>query len=108
MLPQIYVHQVQAANLSPDFFEIDLYFVRKDETIETAEYRLLGLGYADSRNLTLLSDYYQLLTVYDDNSDTAVVLDRTELIGLNEEANCIITIEKTQNSPTGYKISLLF
>ena len=107
-LPQIYDHQIEVSNLSPDFFEVDLYFVRKDETIETAQYQLLGLDYADSRSLTLPSDYYELISVYDDNIDTQILLDRSELIALNVEANYIITIEKTLDSPTGYKISALF
>jgi hypothetical protein len=107
-LPQVYDHQIQVANLSPDFFEVDLYFVRKDETIETAEYHINGIDYAESRSITLPSDFYELIAVYDDNTDTQVLLDRTALVGINEEVNYILTIEKTDESATGYKISLLF
>ena len=107
ILPQVYDHQVQVANLVSDFFDVDFYFVRKDETIETAEYRVLGLDYAQTGRITLPSDYYELIAVYDDNNDTQVLLDRTTLLGVNEETNYIITIEKDVNSATGYVISLL-
>ena len=107
-LPQVFDHQIQIANLVPDFLDIDLYFVRNDETIETAEYHISSLDFAESRSLTLPSGYYELIAVYDDNTDTQELLDRTELVGINEEANYIITVEKTGNSATGYKISLLF
>lgn len=107
ILPQVYDHQVQVANLVSDFFDVDFYFVRKDETIETAEYRVLGLDYAQTGRIILPSDYYELIAVYDDNNDTQVLLDRTTLLGVNEETNYIITIEKDVNSATGYVISLL-
>jgi hypothetical protein len=107
-LPQVFDHQIQIANLVPDFFDLDLYFVRSDETIETAEYQISSLDFAESRSLTIPSGYYELIAVYDDNTDTQVLLDRTELVAINEEANYIITVEKTDNSATGYKISLLF
>lgn len=107
-LPQVFDHQISAVNLSPDFSDIDLYFVRKDETIETAEYRISSLDFAESRTLTLPSDYYELIAVYDDDNDTQVLLDRTELIGINQEYNYILTIEKTELSPTGYQINLLY
>ncbi|MFT4938513.1 MAG: hypothetical protein ACI88A_001541 [Paraglaciecola sp.] len=107
-LPQIFEHQIQIANLLPDFLDIDLYFVRSDETIETAEYQISSLDFAESRSLSIPSGYYELIAVYDDNTDAQVLLDRTALVGINEEANYIITVEKTDDSVTGYKISLLF
>lgn len=106
-LPQVFDHQVQIANLVADYFDVDFYFVRKDETIETAEYRVLGLDYAQSGKITLPSDYYELIAVFDDNNDTQVLLDRTELQGINQEANYILTIESAPDAPTGYRISLL-
>ncbi|WP_232787814.1 hypothetical protein [Paraglaciecola sp. MB-3u-78] len=106
-LPQVFDHQIQIVNLTPDFFDIDFYFVRQDETIESAEYLVAGLDYEESRSITLPSDFYELIAVFDDSNDTQVLLDRTELIGINEEVNYIITVEKTDDSDTGFKISIL-
>lgn len=107
-LPQVFDKQIQAVNLVPDFIDVDLYFVRKDETVETAEFLISSIDFGEGKTLTLPSDFYELVAVFDDNEDTQVLLDRTELIGINEEVNYIITIEKTDDSPTGYKVSLLF
>ncbi|GAB2700660.1 DUF4397 domain-containing protein [Aliiglaciecola sp. 3_MG-2023] len=106
--PQVYDKEVVAANLVSDFIDVDLYFVRKDETIESAEYLISSIDFGESKSVTLPSDFYELVAVFDDNEDTQILLDRTELLGLNEEANYIITIEESADSPTGYKISLLY
>ncbi len=107
-LPQVFDKQVQAVNLVPDFIDVDLYFVRKDETIESAEFLISSIDFGENKTLSLPSDFYELVAVFDDNEDTQVLLDRTELLGINEEENYIVTIEKTDDSPTGFKVSLLF
>ncbi|GAB5379383.1 MAG: hypothetical protein Alis3KO_13700 [Aliiglaciecola sp.] len=106
--PQVFDKQVVAANLVSDFTDVDLYFVRKDETIESAQFLIASIDFGEAKTVTLPSDFYELVAVFDDNEDTQVLLDRTELLGLNEEANYIIMIEESLDSPTGYKISLLF
>jgi hypothetical protein len=106
-LPQVFDHQLQIVNLVPDYFDIDFYFVRQDETIESAEYQVAGLDFEESRSIILPSDFYELIAVFDDNNDTQILLDRTELLGINEEVNYIITVEKTADSATGFKISIL-
>ena len=106
-LPQIYDKQLQAVNLVSDFIDLDLYFVRKGETIESAEYRITSIDFGENRSITIPSDYYELIAVYDNSDDTQVLLDRTELLGLTEEENYIITVEPDAESSTGYKISLL-
>lgn len=105
--PQIYDKQIQAVNLVPDYLDIDLYLVRKGETIETAEYRITSIDFGESKSLTLPGDYYELIAVYDSNDDTQVLLDRTELLGLTEDVNYIVTVEPDSTSPTGYKLALL-
>jgi hypothetical protein len=82
--------------------------VRQDETIESAEYLIAGLDFEESRSIILPSDFYELIAVFDDSNDTQVLLDRTELLGVNEEVNYIFTVEKTDVSATGFKISILY
>ncbi|GAA0858522.1 DUF4397 domain-containing protein [Aliiglaciecola litoralis] len=106
--PQVFDKQVAAANLVSDFADVDLYFVRKDETIESAQFLIASIDPGEVKGVTLPSDFYELVAVFDDNEDTQVLLDRTQLLGLNEEQNYIITIETSDGSPTGYKISVLY
>ena len=88
--------------------DIDFYFIRQDETIESPKYQAAGLDYKRSRSFTLPRDFYKLIAVYDASNDTQILADRTELLGINEEANYIITVEKTEDSDTGSKISILY
>jgi hypothetical protein len=69
-LPQVFDHQLQISNLVPDYFDIDFYFVRKDETIESADYLIAGLDFEESRSITLLIDFYELIAVFDYSNDT--------------------------------------
>jgi hypothetical protein len=106
--PQVFDKRIAAANLVSDFTDIDLYFVRKDETIESAQFLISSIDFGESKSLTIPSDFYELVAVFDDNEDTQILLDRTELIGFNEDANYIITIEESATSPTGYEIVINF
>lgn len=106
--PQVFDKQIVVANLVSDFSDIDLYFVRKDETIESAQYLISSIDFGESKKLVLPSDFYELVAVFDDNEDTQILLDRTQLIGFNEDANYIVTIEEDASAPTGYKVEVIF
>lgn len=107
-VPQVFDKNIQVANLVSDFDNLDLYFVRKDETIESAQYYVSSVDFGESKSVTLPSDYYELVVVYDGSEDTLVLLDRTELIEIVDEQNFIITIEHSETTATGYKVSLLY
>ena len=102
----IYDHQFQVINLidNDDFTSYQVYFVRNDETIETAEQSLPAL-YATPRSIYLLNNTYNVYVIgREDSSD--IILASTELV-LNEESKDQFMILETDiNSPTGYKITL--
>ncbi len=110
---QVYDHEVLVANLvteeSSGYDDLDIYFVRGDETTDSAEYEITSLDAEESRSITLPSDYYEIVVVYDDNSDSGNydVLYRTNSLPFNEEVNYIITIEEDASSSTGYSVKVL-
>ena len=106
-LPQTYDHEIKVANLVQDFSDLEIYFVRNDETIETAKYKLASLDFEESRSIVLPKDYYEIVAVYDDSSGNEVLLERTQAIGFNEEVNYIVTIEKSAATPSGYAVAIL-
>ena len=106
-LPQAYDKTVNFINLVSDFDDIDFYLVRNDETIDTAEYDVQNLEFAESTSEVLPSDYYEVIAVYEDSNEEQVLLDRTALFGFIEEENYIVTVEPA-DTPTGYKISVLY
>jgi hypothetical protein len=102
----IYDHEIKMINLvdSSEFSAFTIYFVRNDETIETAFYKK-AVSFADSELLYLKNNTYQVYVVATDNSSN-IILKAFELI-LDEESNeqfMIVEVDETQ--PTGYKVSL--
>ncbi|MEC8418370.1 MAG: DUF4397 domain-containing protein [Pseudomonadota bacterium] len=106
-LPQAYDKTVNFVNLVDDYDDVDFYLVRNDETIDTAEYDVQNLSFAESEDEVLPSDFYEVIAVYEDNNGEQVLLDRTALFGFTEEQNYIVTVEPA-DTPTGYKISILY
>lgn len=92
-LPQSFQHQVAVANLLPEFNDVDIYFVRNDETIETAQYSVTGLDYADNRNVTVPNDYYSVVVVHEDNLGIESLLYRSDVIDFTIDAVYIVTVE---------------
>ncbi|GEA07101.1 hypothetical protein KUL42_18620 [Alteromonas sp. KUL42] len=106
-LPQAYDKTVNFINLVSDYDDVDFYLVRNDETIDTAEYDLQNLEFAESASRVLPSDYYEVIAVYEDDNDEQILLDRTSLFGFTEEENYIVTVEPA-NTSTGYEIKILY
>jgi hypothetical protein len=102
----IYDHEIKMINLvdSSEFGSFTIYFVRNDETINTAYYKKV-VSFADSELLYLNNNTYQVYVVAKDNSSD-IILNAFELT-LNEESKeqfMIVEVDDTQ--PTGYKVSL--
>ncbi|BFT31599.1 DUF4397 domain-containing protein [Alteromonas sp. D210916BOD_24] len=106
-LPQAYDKTVNFINLVDDFDDVDFYLVRNDETIDTAEYDVQNLEFAENTTEVLPSDYYEVIAVYEDDNEEQILLDRTALFGFTEEENYIVTVEPA-DTPTGYEINVLY
>ncbi len=101
-LPQSYDKTINFINTVPDYDAVDFYLVRKDETVDTAEYRINNVEFGEADVETLPADYYEIIAVYEEGEET-LLLDRTELIGLVDEANYIISLEPG-DQPDEYEI----
>jgi len=102
----IYDHEIKMVNLvdSSEFGAFTVYFVRNDETIDTAVYRK-AVSFASSELLYLKNNTYQVYVVAKDNSSD-IILNAFELT-LDEESNeQFMVVEVDEASPTGYKVSL--
>ncbi|WP_340680259.1 DUF4397 domain-containing protein [Paraglaciecola sp.] len=106
ILPQNYQYQVDIVNLVADFVSLELYFVRPDETLDTAKYHVSALNFAKSKSITLPDDRYEILALVTSN-DNQLLIDRSEQVEFEQGKNHIITVEKDTTSPTGYKIRVL-
>ncbi|MBC3767594.1 DUF4397 domain-containing protein [Neptunicella marina] len=106
-LPQIYDHDLNVANLVDEYSSVDFYFVRQDETIDTAEYKISSVQFAENDTISLPTGYYEIIAVYEKNSDDLTLLYRSSLLDISEQSSFVVTLEPDQNSATGYKINLL-
>jgi len=103
----IYDHEIKMINLvdSDEFSIVSVYFVRSDETIDSAEYKRT-LGFADHEALYLNNNTYQVYIVATENS-SEIILSSFEL-NLDEDSNDqFLVIEKSSTSATGYKTAML-
>lgn len=92
--PASYDKTINFVNTVSDYDAVDFYLVRKDETIDTAEYKVSNVEFGEADSDTVPADYYEIIAVYQEGDET-LLLDRTELTGLDEDANYIISLEPT-------------
>ena len=102
----IHDHEINMVNLvdSDDFGAVTIYFVRSDETIETALYKH-AVSFASSESLYLKNNTYQVYVVAKDNSSD-IILNAFELTLDEESKEQFLVIETDEDQPTGYKVSL--
>lgn len=106
-LPQIHEHEVNVLNLTPDFKNLHFYFVRANETIETARYHVKALEFKKQQAVTLPDDLYSISLVQVADNGTISLLDKTALLEFVDGANYILTAEPSAQAPSGYKINLV-
>ena len=102
----IYDHEIKMINLvdSAEFGSFTIYFVRNDETINTAYYKKV-VSFADSELLYLNNNTYQVYVVAKDNSSD-IILNAFELTLDEESKEQFMIVEVDDTQPTGYKVSL--
>ena len=102
----IYDHGITMVNLvdDDDFERIEFFFVRSNETIETANYNKL-VDYEDAKSIILVNNTYQVYAIATfDGSST--ILNSTELT-LDEDSNeLFMIIQNEPESPTGYSLMI--
>lgn len=106
-LPQTFEHEVNIANLLSEYSDIDIYFVRDDETIETADYKMTSLDYADARSITIPNDYYSVVAVYEDALGVDTLLFRSQIEDFTQDEIVLLTVEEDAEVGEGYRIQFL-
>ena len=106
-LPQVYEHDLRLLNLVSEFSDIDLYFVKQDQTIETTSHYYKGLDFAEPGSYSLPLGYYEIVAVYEDAQGNMQLLDRTETLQFEQSQHYIISLEADNQSATGYRLQIL-
>ena len=106
-LPQIHEHEINVANLVPDFKNLHFYFVRQNETIESARFHVKALDFKKHTALVLPKDFYSVSLVHVADNGTISLLDKTEMLQLQAGKNYILAAEPSRSAPSGFKLTLL-
>jgi hypothetical protein len=106
-LPQSFSHDLNIVNLVPGVDDLILYFVRAEETLETAEFQTLNLDFSAVRQETVPSDFYQLILISEDDNGNEELLFISDFVGIDEDTNYLITIEGDVDEASGISVNLL-
>ena len=98
----IYDHRVNVINLVDDFSSLSVYFVRNDETIDTA-YNSVTATYIQPNTLTLTNNTYNVYLIGKEDS-SELVLGNFDLTLDETSKDMFFVLEEDIDSPTGYKI----
>tara|TARA_R110002167_G_scaffold91458_1_gene246008 strand:- start:51447 stop:52934 length:1488 start_codon:yes stop_codon:yes gene_type:complete len=101
----VYTHQINVVNLidSDDFSFANVYFVRSNEIIDTAE-KYLTVPYISPKAITLNNNSYRVYIIININSSEHII--GSEELILNEGSKDQFLMLETDNySPTGYKMT---
>ena len=103
----IYDHQITMIDLvdSDDFNFVKFYFVRSDETIETALYSRSAV-YTQPESIYLQNNTYQVFAIAEVDS-SEVILSSFQLTLDEDSDELFLIVEADDDSPTGYRIEMI-
>jgi|TARA_R110000751_G_scaffold36805_6_gene89657 hypothetical protein len=103
----IYDHQITMIDLvdSDDFNFVKFYFVRSDETIETALYNRSAV-YTQPESIYLQNNTYQVFAIAEVDS-SEVILSSFQLTLDEDSDELFLIVEADDDSPTGYRIEMI-
>lgn len=103
----IYDHKITMIDLIDDdeFNFVKFYFVRSDETIETALYNRSAV-YTQPESIYLQNNTYQVFAIAEVDS-SEVILSSFQLVLDENSKELFLIAEADDNSPTGYRVEML-
>ncbi|MEH8020493.1 DUF4397 domain-containing protein [Rheinheimera metallidurans] len=105
--PQLQAHDVMVANLVPDLPKLQFYFVRQNETINTARYNIKNAEFKKQQSINLPKDYYAIALVHIAENGSTTLLDKTESMMLEPGKHYSLLAEKNNAAPSGYQLKLV-
>jgi hypothetical protein len=107
IVPSSYQHNVDIINLIEDYEDVNVYFVKSDETIDTATEYALSIDFSERYSRTLNSNYYTILLVNENDNEQKKLLARLDDVYLETTAGLVLIADDADPSIGGYKLTLL-
>ncbi|MCO7227446.1 DUF4397 domain-containing protein [Pleionea sp. CnH1-48] len=105
--PLAYQSDANLVNIIADYSQVNVYFVRSDETLDTATYTYENLDFTDVKNFTLPTDTYEIYLIYEDENENRFLLYRSEPITLQDDINYTFIAEPDAQEVNGFKVNIL-
>ncbi|MEE2024261.1 DUF4397 domain-containing protein [Alkalimonas mucilaginosa] len=106
--PQRQQHDVTVLNLNQTFAELNLYFVRSDETIQTAQYKVQKLAIGKHQQIRLPSHEVSLALTAITSQGNELLLEKTAPLTLEQDQHYLISLEHDPASPNDVKLRLVY
>ncbi|MGE6648990.1 DUF4397 domain-containing protein [Shewanella colwelliana] len=103
--PSPFYHTVNFANLVDKYDRLDVYFVRSNETIETAEYKLSYVEFTELVSIELPSDDYDISVVHSDSNGTLTLLYQSDAVSINKSGDYTMLLTNDMTQPLGYRVT---
>ena len=104
--PRLYEHQMSIANITSGYDDVDVYFVRADETIESAQYKLTDVDFEDVDTIVLPTETYQINVVHENDNDTLTLLYQSSPMTLSS-SNYMLILQEDDSQPQGYRLTTI-
>ena len=102
--PRVNEHRLSIANISLGNNDVDVYFVRNDETIESAKYKLKDIDFKEVDSIILPNGEYQINVVH--GNKTKTLLYQSPALEL-DASNYLMVLQKDEKEPQGFKLTTL-
>jgi len=99
-------HDINLVNLANEYDNVDIYFVRDNETIATAKYKATGIGKHKYKNLKVADGHYEIVAIHKQSNDQSLILYRTQKLDLTEAKTYLVTLEPEAHTPSGYQLRI--
>ncbi|MGJ8680901.1 hypothetical protein [Paraglaciecola sp.] len=107
IVPSSYQHNIDIVNLIEDYEDLDVYFVKTDETIDTATEYAVGIDFAERYTRTLNSNLYTILLVHENDNEQKKLLARLDDVTLGTTSGLVLIADDADPSIGGYKLTLV-
>ncbi|MFT5704190.1 MAG: hypothetical protein ACI8SK_000132 [Shewanella sp.] len=103
LTPRSYQYQLQLLNLASDTKGLEVYFVRSNETVETAKYKISQWNFTKNLKIRLPKDSYTVTVVKKGDNDTLNLLHRQALT-LKDNLDYTLVLTPDESETWGYRL----
>ncbi len=104
--PRAYESLISFANLVDDFDDLSLYFVAENETIESADYKIDGIEFAEIASLILPLGDYELNVVHEDDNGNLTLLYQSGTLQFDASQYALALYQDSEQS-LGYRVAVI-